>query len=568
MFAVEYDLVARIINSAEREKITVVEGAAGAGKTRRLAATRKQVEARGGRMLVVTPTRKAAQVAAGEVGAETRAVAKLLHEHGFRWDDEGHWSRTEPSPAAPPLDSRTLLVVDEAGMLDQDSARALLSLADASGAQVALIGDRHQLPAVGRGGVLDLAVRYAPERCIEYGGVHRFTDPAYAELSLRMRSGAKPGEVFDELVRRGDVVLHASDVERQDVLAVKASYSQLVVADTREQVARINHVAHRVRVVTGQAADSVVTASGEQIGIGDTIATRQNDAEVDVANREMWTVIDIVGRRAARQGRERAARPATGLRQRARRARLRDHGVRRPGLDGHHLPRPHRRPHRRRVGVRRHDARPRTQRRPPRRRVRRGRPYAVGRGVRARPSGPRAVPCSRTGCRGDRPLRAAGSAAPASSEPPNRGTRLSPSHSERRRPEPLIGLERPGVKPSATLLRPRRGWRLGQRFIVTDSCRRRLERVLSADEAERIHFRLAHRSPGPPDGRLPRGAYRIRQVQLVPQVDQQARRPSNESSAAGGRDERGACTRVVDRRAASDPMCLAFQDRSGRETTT
>lgn len=292
VLAVEHDLVARIINSAQREKITVVEGAAGAGKTRRLAATREQVEARGGRMLVVTPTRRAAQVAAGEVGAETRAVAKLLHEHGFRWDDEGHWSRTEPSPTAPPLDSRTLIVVDEAGMLDQDSARALLALTDASGAQVALIGDRHQLPAVGRGGVLDLAARYAADRCIEYGGVHRFTDPAYGELSLRMRSGARPGEVFDELVRRGDVQVHASEVERQDVLSVMASRGQLIVADTREQVARINHVAHRVRVVTGQATDSVITGSGEQIGIGDTIATRQNDAEVGVANRETWTVLD------------------------------------------------------------------------------------------------------------------------------------------------------------------------------------------------------------------------------------------------------------------------------------
>ena len=291
VLAVEYDLVAQIINSAQRERITVVEGAAGAGKTRRLAATREQVEERGGRMLVVTPTRKAAQVAAGEVGTETRAVAKLLHEHGFRWDDEGHWSRTEPSPAAPPLDSRTLLVVDEAGMLDQDSARALLNLAGASGAQVALIGDRHQLPAVGRGGVLDLATRYAADRCIEYGGVHRFSDPAYAELSLRMRSGARSGEVFDELVRRGDVVIHASDVEREDVLAAKAAHGQLVVADTREQVTRINHLAHRVRLVTGQAADSVITAAGEQIGIGDTITTRQNDAVVDVANREMWIVL-------------------------------------------------------------------------------------------------------------------------------------------------------------------------------------------------------------------------------------------------------------------------------------
>ena len=138
---------------------------------------------------------------------------------------------------------------------------------------------------------MDLAARHAADRCIEYGGVHRFTDPAYADLSLRMRSGARPGEVFDEPVRSGDVVIHPSEVERQDVLAAKAANGQLVVADTREQVARINHVAHRVRVVTGRAADYVITASGEQIGTGDTIATRQNDAEVGVANREMWTVI-------------------------------------------------------------------------------------------------------------------------------------------------------------------------------------------------------------------------------------------------------------------------------------
>jgi conjugative relaxase-like TrwC/TraI family protein len=292
VLAVEYDLVAQIIRANERDKITVVEGAAGAGKTRRLAATRQQVEARGGRMIVVTPTRKAARVAADEVGSETSPVAKLLHDHGFRWDDEGHWDQTAPSPPAPPLDARTLLVVDEAGMLDQDSARALLSLADAHGAQLALVGDRHQLPAVGRGGVLDLAARYAPDRHIDIGGVHRFADPAYAELSLKMRSGARPEEVFDQLLARGEIVIHPSEVERQDALAAKASRGELVVADTREQVVRINHVAHRVRVVTGHAHDEVVTGAGEQIGIGDTIATRHNDAELGVANRELWTIIE------------------------------------------------------------------------------------------------------------------------------------------------------------------------------------------------------------------------------------------------------------------------------------
>lgn len=122
--------------------------------------------------------------------------------------------------------------------------------------------------------------------------MHRFTDPAYANLSLKMRRGIRPGEVFDELLRRGEIVIHPSDVERQDLLAVKASRGELVVADTREQVTRINHLAHRLRVVTGAARDEILTAGGEEVGIGDTIATRHNDPTVGVANRETWTIVD------------------------------------------------------------------------------------------------------------------------------------------------------------------------------------------------------------------------------------------------------------------------------------
>ena len=81
-------------------------------------------------------------------------------------------------------------------MLDQDTARALLTIADETGARVAFVGDRHQLPAVGRGGVLDHAARVgAPDgRASTLETVHRFTDPDYAALSLRMRTGDDPGE--------------------------------------------------------------------------------------------------------------------------------------------------------------------------------------------------------------------------------------------------------------------------------------------------------------------------------------------------------------------------------------
>ena len=293
VLAVERELAERISRRAVDKTILIVEGAAGSGKTRRLQETRAQVQARGGRMLVVTPTRKAAQVATSEVGTAAYSVAWLLHRHGYRWDDDGRWTRRGPAPDAPPLDRRTLLAVDEAGMLDQDTARALLDLADARGVSMMLVGDRHQLPAVGRGGVLDLAVRYASERRVEVDGVHRFADPSYAALSLQMRTGEDAGEVFDQLVSRGDVVVHASDVERADALAVHASCGDLVVTDTREQVARINALARRMRVDIGDVSDGVVTRAGELIGVGDPIMTRRNDTDHDVANRETWTVLDI-----------------------------------------------------------------------------------------------------------------------------------------------------------------------------------------------------------------------------------------------------------------------------------
>jgi conjugative relaxase-like TrwC/TraI family protein len=324
VLAVEHDLVQRITTRAEGEafpayvrelrgrvggrdpdqraavahltgtgRITIIEGAAGAGKTAMLAAARTVSLDQGHRMVVLTPTRKAAIVAAGQIGAASYPVAWLLYQHGFRWDDDGHWARFPSQPdVAARLRADDLLVVDEAGMLDQDTARALLVLAAETRVRVGLVGDRHQLPAVGRGGVLDLAVRYAPDRTLTLEEVRRFADPVYADLSLRMRGAEQPGEVFDELVRRGQIVVHASEVERQQVLAVRASLGELVVADTREQVGRINRVAHQVRVYTGEAAGAVLTEAGEWIGVGDRIATRRNDPDTDVANRETWSVIE------------------------------------------------------------------------------------------------------------------------------------------------------------------------------------------------------------------------------------------------------------------------------------
>ncbi len=274
-------------------RLVVVEGAAGAGKTTALRAVQQRLAARGQRIMVVTPTLKAAQVAAAETGAEGHSVAWLIHDHGWRWDSDGHWSRLpNPTPSdTARLGAGDLLLVDEAGMLDQDTAHALLTLADETGARVALVGDRHQLPAVGRGGVLDHAVTWAhPSAVVTLETVHRFTDPDYAALSLRMRTGEDPGGVFDALHRRGQVVIHPSEVERTEALAAAGAQGELVVADTRQQVAELNAVIREHDHGSEEESAAITTAAGDRIGLGDRVATRRNDSDLQVANRQTWTV--------------------------------------------------------------------------------------------------------------------------------------------------------------------------------------------------------------------------------------------------------------------------------------
>jgi conjugative relaxase-like TrwC/TraI family protein len=277
-------------------QLVVVEGAAGAGKTRALRATQELLALQGHRLVVVTPTLKAAEVAAAETGANGRSAAWLIYQYGWRWDGEGHWARrpdVDPVPAAQ-LRRGDLLLVDEAGMLDQDTARALLTIADETGARVALVGDRHQLPAVGRGGLLDHAVAWAhPTAVVTVEQVHRFADPDYAALSLKMRKGDNPEAVFDALHRRGRIVVHASDAERDAALAHEGASGDLVVADTREQVASLNAAIRDQRQDVAHSDDVFVTARGEQFGIGDRVATRRNDVDLGVANRQAWTVTRI-----------------------------------------------------------------------------------------------------------------------------------------------------------------------------------------------------------------------------------------------------------------------------------
>lgn len=289
---------------ASPDPLVVVEGAAGSGKTTMLKTAIAAAAVDGREMRVVTPTKKAADVSAQELGIPSDSVAALVYAHGFRWNNDGVWTRLRPGDADPetgstyrgPVQEARLargerIVVDEAGMLDQDSALALLHVADEAGATVALVGDRAQLSAVGRGGVLDIAAKLTPA-VVDMTSLHRFTDPAYAALTLELRHARNPVAIFDRLNECGLIVLHDTDHDVRESIARTTHPADTITAATNDEARSLNERIRAERLDRGEVDDArtVFGSDGLPIGVGDVIQTRRNQSALGVANRQTWTV--------------------------------------------------------------------------------------------------------------------------------------------------------------------------------------------------------------------------------------------------------------------------------------
>ncbi|MBF4163657.1 AAA family ATPase [Nocardioides sp. CBS4Y-1] len=186
-------------------------------------------------------------------------------------------------------------------MLDQDSAIALLTVTAEAEATVALVGDRAQLPAVGRGGVLDMAAALTTGSggtVYDMDSVYRFADPAYADLTLRLRAGQEPERLFDRLHALGLVRLHRRVEDRREDIAASAAgaiegkRSVAVTVATNDEARALNQLIRAQRVARAEVDDTTTVAGsdGLPIGRGDVITTRKNDNALEVANRQAWTV--------------------------------------------------------------------------------------------------------------------------------------------------------------------------------------------------------------------------------------------------------------------------------------
>lgn len=115
------------------KQLAVVNGAAGTGKSFVLAAMREAYEKEGYRVLGAILQGKTAEDLQNDSGIQSGTIAKML---------------LDLQKGKLKLDAKTVLVVDEAGMVGSRDLEKLMAYTEAAGARLRLVGDAKQLAAV------------------------------------------------------------------------------------------------------------------------------------------------------------------------------------------------------------------------------------------------------------------------------------------------------------------------------------------------------------------------------------------------------------------------------------
>jgi len=132
------------IRCAAKNKVMIITGGPGTGKTTIINAVIKIFSAINAKIMLAAPTGRAAKRMSETTGTEAKTIHRLL-EYNMR---KGGFQKNEESP----LDCQ-LLIVDEASMIDTLLMHHLLKAIPSTSTFI-MVGDVNQLPSVGAGNVL------------------------------------------------------------------------------------------------------------------------------------------------------------------------------------------------------------------------------------------------------------------------------------------------------------------------------------------------------------------------------------------------------------------------------
>jgi AAA domain/TrwC relaxase len=264
--------------------VAVVVGRAGTGKTFALGIARHAWQLDSYRLLAAAPTGIATMSLQGEGFEDVATCDRLLGEL-----DRGREQ----------LDARTVLVVDEAGMLGSRKLTRLLEHAQQAQAKVVLVGDDRQLaPIDAGGGFRALRLRLGASELTENRRQHQAWEREALELirSGLVKEAVAAYQAHDRVV--------AADSKPAATLALLqdwwTAYQQadhdptqevIVLAARRTEVDRLNTACQELLAAQGRLGHQRLQVEDRHLAVGDRVVCGHNAiADLGVANGTRGTI--------------------------------------------------------------------------------------------------------------------------------------------------------------------------------------------------------------------------------------------------------------------------------------
>ena len=262
------------------ERVSVVVGKAGTGKTYALGAAREAWQAARFPVLGVAVARRAANQLRDDAGIATTSVAALLRE-------------LDREPGALPRD--VLLVVDEAAMVATRPLARLLDAVEEAGGKLVLVGDHRQLPELRAG----RAFRALAHRgiAVELTENRRQHEPWERQALDQMRDGdpahAVQAYLDNDRIRIGDDDAATRRQLVQEWHAAAGRCDAVMIAQRRTDVADLNQRARALRQASGVIDGAELHLAGGAFAAGDQVVIKRNDSRLGVTNGERGRVRSV-----------------------------------------------------------------------------------------------------------------------------------------------------------------------------------------------------------------------------------------------------------------------------------
>ncbi len=255
-------------------QVTVLQGYAGTGKSSLLAAAKKAWESSGFKVVGAAFSGRAAEELQGASKIRSHTVDRLL----FQWAKSD--SRVRP------LDKKTILVVDEAAMLDSVKYGQLLGFVEKTGAKMVLVGDERQLPPIGPASMFtELGSVLGRNELTE---IRRQRNPLLRMVVEEMAEGSvrKALKLLqrDKLIRLFETPEKVRQQMVQDWFRSGDPKSALMLAVTREDALDLNLRAQTLRRNKGQLGLGFFTRNEVTFHMGERVLFRRNDRLLGVVN--------------------------------------------------------------------------------------------------------------------------------------------------------------------------------------------------------------------------------------------------------------------------------------------